>query len=366
MENLPPGTLPPTHLPNYDSRGAAVVACAVVGITVSTVAVALRFGSRFVLHGSSLWWDDWAVLVTLIFSNAFLSCAIYWTTIGLGRHTWMVPLDLVQGNIYINWAALSLYATTIYVMRVSAVLFYARLFSINRRFKMVLWGMGVLLTGWWFCTMLVPWSFCDPWSKNLWPMTPGTCVHGTEWHHAVAFINFSLDIAVLLLPMPLIWRLQMTVGKKVAVSFVFLLGYSSAFLSLARFIMIEVNPNILDAGLDADMSWDLVPIMFPSFFEAPVAIVALCGPGIKKLWSYTRKQRGFVSLFSSSYGRKNSEYSSQYTVEDSRRTAMSKGTHKSTERTLDGDNNSTTAIVPSGNDWDAVPMSNFSRNGDRA
>ncbi|KAH7303830.1 hypothetical protein B0I35DRAFT_446077 [Stachybotrys elegans] len=345
-------SIPPLPQPNYESRGSSVVVCAVVMMTLSTLAVTMRFGSRIMLPSYYFWWDDWAVLATLALSHGFLSCAVYWTTIGLGRHTWMIPLELTQANININWATLSLYATTIWMLRLSALLFYARLFRINRRFILGLWMMGCILTGWWITTMLVPWSFCDPWSKNINPTIPGSCIHGTAWHRAVAFINFFLDLVVLILPMPVIWKLQMSSRKKIAVTVVFLLGYSSAFLSLARFIMIEINPHMLNAGPTADMSWDLVPLMFPSFLEAPVAIVALCGPSINRLATHIYKQGTFTSLFSRS-GRKGtfgSDYSAP--MDNSKRSASTKASDLSRDHQLHCDNNSTTAIMIHDGDWD--------------
>lgn len=52
--------------PNYDTRAPGIVACAVVMIIASSLAVILRFWSRAVAARLKFWWDDWAMLATLV------------------------------------------------------------------------------------------------------------------------------------------------------------------------------------------------------------------------------------------------------------------------------------------------------------
>ncbi|KJZ75224.1 hypothetical protein HIM_05418 [Hirsutella minnesotensis 3608] len=285
--------------PNYDDRGPGIVACAVVAMAVSTIVVILRFWSRVVAASLIFWWDDWAMLLTLAVSHAFLAVNIWWTTIGLGRHAWMVPLDKVTTNAAANITGLTLYSTCIYLIKISALLLYARIFKrSSRAFLRSLAVVGGLMTCWWIMCAIIPWTFCRPWRKNVDPFLPGYCKPHTSWFLASAFINAFLDLVVLLLPTPAIWRLQMNTSKKISVTFVFLLGYSSAFLSFARFIIIVRDPDMLAAeGPTADPSWNLVPLLYLSMLEAPLAITALCAPSINQLVARAVKYRSLSSLF---------------------------------------------------------------------
>jgi hypothetical protein len=72
-----------------DDRVPDVIAVATVGITISTIAVTLRFWSRAVTGMLNFWWDDWLILTTTIFSHAFqalgstaLPSARLWTRLG--------------------------------------------------------------------------------------------------------------------------------------------------------------------------------------------------------------------------------------------------------------------------------------------
>lgn len=291
MSAAPGAQVPP---PDYSNRGPAIVGCATVLIIVPTIAVAIRLWSRVVAAAVQLWWDDWAILVTLLFSHLFLATNIWWTTLGLGQHSWMIPATEIRLNDVANHVALIWYETVISLIKISALTLYARVFNSKRSFRITLWALGALITIWWIVLLVVPWTFCHPARKTIDPLIKGTCREGSSWYLATALINALLDMVILILPMPLIWKLRINFRKKILVSVAFVFGYSSAFLSFARFIIIARRPEIL--GLtNADPSWDLVPVLYISMMEAPFAIIALCGPAINQLVQRT-VQFGFGSL----------------------------------------------------------------------
>ncbi|TGJ81017.1 hypothetical protein E0Z10_g7735 [Xylaria hypoxylon] len=285
--------------PSSDDRAPGIVACCIALIVVPSIAVALRLWSRGVAASLTFWWDDVAILVTLVFSHAFLALALYWTTIGLGKHSRTIPLELVNLNNTVNRVTLVFYSACILFLKFSALLLYARIFKSSPVFRRTLWIVGVILTVWWAILTLVPWLFCHPIEKDLNVFLPGVCDHPLSWYYASALINAVADLVVLILPTPIIWKLQMTMRKKISISLVFLIGYVSAFLSFARFIIIVLNPSILNGGQGADPSWDLVPLLYLSLLEAPVAIIALCAPSISQLVSRAVEHGAFSSLFHS-------------------------------------------------------------------
>ncbi|KAK0716602.1 hypothetical protein B0T21DRAFT_64384 [Apiosordaria backusii] len=281
-------------------RGPSVVAVAVVGITVSTLAVAMRFWSRLVASTLVWWWDDWAMLGTLLFSHTFMGLMVYMTTVGLGKHWWVVPMEHLKPQIQSQRVGLVFYAATIWGIKISALLLYSRLFDKSSpRFGIVLKITAAVCTVWWIFLSIYPWTFCNPIAKNMDPMIDGECWENIPWYYASAFINAGLDLWVLLLPMPIIWRLRMSAKKKIGVTGVFLFGYCSAFLSLARFIIIAIKPSILNVAPPADPGWDLVPLLYLSMLEGPFAIIALCGPAIHQLTARAINHRSLASLFTS-------------------------------------------------------------------
>lgn len=61
--------------PDYGDRGPSIVATGAVMMALSTVAVLVRFWSRMVATRAKFWWDDAALLATLVsFPSCLKSC----------------------------------------------------------------------------------------------------------------------------------------------------------------------------------------------------------------------------------------------------------------------------------------------------
>ena len=70
-------------------------------------------------------------------------------------------------------------------------------------------------------------TICDPPSAlwNLDPMVAFTHCHPIQrQEYASVAANMALDLAVVIVPLPAVWKLQMPVDKKVKVSLMFSLG----------------------------------------------------------------------------------------------------------------------------------------------
>ena len=72
---------------------------------------------------------------------------------------------------------------------------------------------------------------CRPFAKNWDPLLPGTCGSSTAVFLAGGIINIVIDLTMIILPMPLVWQLQMSQQRKSALSAVFALGTLYVFRS---------------------------------------------------------------------------------------------------------------------------------------
>ncbi|KAI8959047.1 hypothetical protein F5Y11DRAFT_17077 [Daldinia sp. FL1419] len=285
-------------LAGFEDRGPGVVACGVVGIVISTIAVAARFWSNAMTASLRLWWDDWAILTTMVASHTYIAIHLYWTTIGLGKHQSMISPEFACAENIASRVSQNVYALCICFVKISGLLFYARIFKISRIFVASLRVVGAITIVWCIASILVPWSFCNPVQKPIHPSIPGECFHSIAWYYTSTFINCALDLAILILPLPIIWKLQMAFRRKLILSLLFLVGYTSMFLSLSRFIIAVVDPDIFSFGLTTDASWDLVPLLYITMLESPIAILALCTPSIKQLVTRVSGYCACVSLLS--------------------------------------------------------------------
>jgi len=227
------------------------------------------------------------VLSTLLFSHLLLATTLKLVSLGLGKHSWMVPLKNLKPTL--TWQLLSLtwYTIAITLLKLSALTLYARIFRVEKRTRLVLWGVGALALAWGIGITIEPWTNCRP-----------VCQNRAKWYIAAGTINVLFDLSVLLIPMPLIWALNLQLKKKVLLSMVFLLGYCSAFLSLTRLILVAKSPSsVAESTATSDPSWQAVPILYVANLEAPVGIIALCGPSINQILQRGRSF-GWRSIFS--------------------------------------------------------------------
>lgn len=79
----------------------------------------------------------------------------------------------------------------------------------------VSFGVGVVLA-----TLLN----CRPLAKSWDPLLPGSCGSLVRNVLAISVINMVVDLIIILLPILMVWRLQMATWRKVALTFIFALG----------------------------------------------------------------------------------------------------------------------------------------------
>lgn len=153
--------------------------------------------------------------------------------------------------------------------------------------------------------------------------THGTCLNITALLISTAVLNIFTDIGILILPMPIVWRLQIQRSQKFAVSGVFLLGGFVCVASIVRaFYLAEV------VGLDP--LWTNLNGGIWSVIEAGVGIVAACLPTmgaiLRKGCSMRRVRQTFKTYTASI---RSSKKASKSDLEKAHSTDHSLSTHNS-------------------------------------
>jgi hypothetical protein len=112
------------------------------------------------------------------------------------------------------------------LIKASVLAFYLRLFP-THRFRIAVWVIGVYVFCWWISIFVATLMQCRPISSN-WgtqPVQLGNCLADINiMYEVAAFTNMVSDVAILILPFPVIWGLHMPRKHKLAVLGVFLTG----------------------------------------------------------------------------------------------------------------------------------------------
>jgi hypothetical protein len=123
------------------------------------------------------------------------------------------------------YASEPILTVAITLCRWSILLFYSRLFTISRAFRLILyivyainfaWGIAFTLAYLFQCTPIdVAWSTGEEYA--------GTCIDpSVNYYYAVSTI--IIDVMILTLPWPMIMQLKMELKQKIAVIGIFMLG----------------------------------------------------------------------------------------------------------------------------------------------
>ena len=119
--------------------------------------------------------------------------------------------------------ASALYVPPIATFKLSVLCLYRRIFPSNvlKRWLIAI-GLFVLLYS--TAAVFVVIFQCYPIESNWDPTISGTCVNYGTYVLVIGILNIASDIAILTLPLPSLWRLQMPRSQKWVLSGLFLLG----------------------------------------------------------------------------------------------------------------------------------------------
>jgi hypothetical protein len=212
---------------------------------LATFAVAGRFWARKAIN-AKLWWDDWTILVALIFCYGSIAHAVVGINLGLGIPFAYAHVSdfLKNGLIYF-----CLYIVTLATIKFSVLLMYYRIFKVAP-FKLAVYIVGTIVAVWatvaFFITLFECTPISDFWSIDL--TKKPHCINRLMLYDATAASNTILDIMILCLPVRMIWNLQMSLSKRIQLILTFMLGTLYAmpahFLSSSPTITLTSIPSV--------------------------------------------------------------------------------------------------------------------------
>ena len=149
---------------------------------------------------------------------------MYWVSIGLGKHINQVPQPHSQVALTL-FIANFVYNTGLSLVKMSVLMFYIRVFGTVRAYRIIFWNVGALIVGWCVSINLLALFFCVPVQKSWLPTTPGFCLATHETFLGATISNVLIDIIILIVPVPMLWRLHIGTPRKFALVGVFVAGY---------------------------------------------------------------------------------------------------------------------------------------------
>ncbi|KAL8993133.1 MAG: hypothetical protein Q9169_006576 [Polycauliona sp. 2 TL-2023] len=207
------------------NRVPEIIGAVTVLTILAAVAVGLRFFARS-MQSAHYGYDDWLMVFSLVALFAFSASQYLAVHYGFGRHILLLdaPNVIKFGEIF--FADGCLFPVAMTPLKLSILWFYHRIFPI-RKFTICCIVIATVTIAWLIASLIAQFVQCQPyqyfWDKSI---PGGYCRIDTN--AASYYISCPPDIltsvAILILPIPWLWGLQMQTRKKLAIGGIFLLA----------------------------------------------------------------------------------------------------------------------------------------------
>ncbi|EKG15959.1 hypothetical protein MPH_06925 [Macrophomina phaseolina MS6] len=276
------------------NRGITIRASSIVCMLVAEIAVGLRLWSRWKLV-RALGWDDFFVTMAglcTLFGAITLNNEI---PNGLGLHEYTIITKNADGTsnydtyeTYFLWFYLTnvAYAGTTACMKLSLLFQYCRLFprDVHQRMFRVCATLIAIVTIWGVTFLFLIIFACNPVDKSWHVTKEGKCIMFGDFHPTNAYAayvsqtasNMFLDTVILIVPIPLLYKLR--VGKRQKIGLIGLFSAGTLVVVCACLRLHFVVKSRAGTYPTVDPPWYAPTIILMSVLEVSLAILTASMP----------------------------------------------------------------------------------------
>lgn len=252
----------------------------VISSLIVTAFVTLRCYSNISVS-NKLWWDDIFLLVSTFCFLAFQSLTIWGTSYGFGVHMWHANTSHWRGLLLFSWTFELLYIIVQTMTKVSVLLLYYRIFP-QILFRRLLIAAIIFMFLHCFVYGAIVINGCKPikfyWNRGM----VGKCINIRNVAISGAAFSIGEDTAILTMPLPLIWRLNLKLSRKIGITIILTIGVIAAVASIVRFVF------LLSYNQTMDQIWDNFTIVVLSQIELTLSIICVCFPSIRLIFTRSK------------------------------------------------------------------------------
>ncbi|KAM0323157.1 hypothetical protein ACHAQA_009007 [Verticillium albo-atrum] len=268
-------------LPPDVNRGPEILGVCGALVGLALVFVVLRIWVRVKLI-RQLGWDDYCMMAAMAVIFAEMMVIIPQVGYGAGRHVqYIKPESNIVKGLRLNFVTQPLCLIALCLTKVSVGLFLLRM-TPSAKFRYFIWGTIIFTilsaTG----NLLTVFFQCQPlaftWDASI---PGGQCIPPANLKFA-AFFNSSVsvltDLVFALLPIPMLWNVQLNWKVKSAVAGILSLGIFATAAAIVKITFLS------EYGKYGDFLFDSSDLTIWTTVEICTAIVAACIPCLKPLF----------------------------------------------------------------------------------
>ncbi|RGP80920.1 integral membrane [Fusarium longipes] len=242
--------------------------------------------------------DDYLLILSYILAVATVALCVHMFAMGAGGvHAWEIPITTF--NIYLRdvYVAAIIYVLCGSLAKIALLIFYLRL-SPQRWFKIAIYLSMVFIIGYTVGLFFAVMFACHPINMS-WDITvtEGKCVNQPALYFATAAVNIASDVILFVLPLPMVFQLQLPLKQKIGLMGIFTIGSLTVITSIVRMSLL---PGMLKS---MDLSW---VIAYPSIWiivESNLIITCATMPTLRKFFKHVAPKLIGESRYGSKTGR---------------------------------------------------------------
>lgn len=175
------------------------------------------------------------------------------------------------------------------LVKLSILHFYLTIFGLRNVFRYATYIVVAFVLSFGVGLILQAFLICRPFDKVWDPLLPGTCGSSKASFLADGIVNIIIDLTMIILPMPLVWQLQMSQQRKIALTVVFGLGILYVIRSEpSRSIILMTNDRVCTITIIRvvvaiqfdfdDFTYDIAKVGIVTDLETCMGIIVACLP----------------------------------------------------------------------------------------
>ncbi|KAI1260125.1 hypothetical protein F5Y18DRAFT_261077 [Xylariaceae sp. FL1019] len=282
-----PALTPPDGVtPNFDDPPnlngvslAGLLVCLIVATIFLCIRIYVKFWKLRQWHLA-----DFLMIIAYAFYLVVLVGSVFrvvpGSDIGLFVHQWNVRGEAIKVYLLKIFIGIEFWLGAILLVKTAILLEWLRIFAPTRSQPFTLsCKLLISITVVFYTAGIIALNVtCQPFQKNWDKTLPGHCIDIKRIHFGAVIVNLLLDFAILILPQPVIWSLQMTTTRKIGVSTVFAIGILA--IIAAGFLV----QSVADWIATKDMVYYYSGVALWGIAEITCGILVFCVPFTPRLF----------------------------------------------------------------------------------
>ncbi|BCS21685.1 uncharacterized protein APUU_22117S [Aspergillus puulaauensis] len=259
------------------SRQATQIGVGSSFIALTTIIMGLRMAGR-PPFSAAFGIDDVVGFVTFVTAMVDTAIMITGARLGWGIDMWALTQAQIISQMKLFYVGIIFFYFSVSIAKLAILFFYLRIFT-TRTFKRVTYGLIALCSAYSVAVVFQSAFDCTP-ASYYWTrfdgVSEGTCLDYAAFK-VMPPLNIALDVVVMLLPLPLLLKLNLPLAKKIRVISMFSVGILIIIAGILRL------SHLYHSITTYNITYNGGEISYYGVIEADVSVMCTCMPAIAAL-----------------------------------------------------------------------------------